>query len=438
MSDAPKKKPAVAHRSRKRARQHALTSDSNAGFTPAKLPEHDLIVTAEPEFIETQSQLDLFVKHIAACQCVAYDTEFVGELSYFPKLCLIQLVTTERIAVVDAMAELDLSGVWDALASPDIDVVVHAGQQDLEPVVRLGGKAPSKIFDVQIAAAFVGQGYPVSLARLVERFCKYNLPKSLTFTHWDERPLSDVHIEYAANDVRFLLLLRQRLCEKLDQLGHLGWAQQEMTRLEEMPNYQFDPKTAYQRIRKSRSMGPRSLTVLRGLVAVRDTAAREHDLPPRTLLKDEVLLALARTPRSQMADLKQVHGLPRPLAEAYGQQLIDATQAALAEPKSSWPKPQEPDLTPEQRAATDHLWALIQAWCLGRGVAPSLVITRAVAGHAMLAHRRGQSAASALADGWRQEFLGQTIDRLLDGSHVMQLTWKRNVLKASLVPQSDS
>ncbi|MDG2054523.1 MAG: HRDC domain-containing protein [Phycisphaerales bacterium] len=435
MSPTPKKKNVLAHthRSRKRTRQHALSSsEANALVKPAKLPENDLIVTDPPVFIETQNKLDAFLKHIHECKCVAYDTEFVGELSYFPKLCLIQLVTTEQIAVVDAMADLDLSGVWEVLADPDIDVVVHAGQQDLEPVVRLGGKAPSNIFDVQIAAAFVGQGYPVSLARLVERFCKYKLPKSLTFTHWDERPLSDVHIEYAANDVRFLLLLRQKLCKKLDEAGHMDWARQEMMRLEEMGNYQFNPKTAYQRIRKSRSMGPRSLTVLRALVAVRDAAAREHDLPPRTLLKDEVLLALSRTPRNSIPELKQVQGLPRPLAEAYGQQLIDATQTALAEPKSSWPSSQEPDLTFEQRATTDHLWALIQAWCLGSGVAPSLVITRATTGQAMLAHRRGEGAASALPKGWRQVFLGQTISDLLDGSHCMKLTWSKKSLRASL------
>lgn len=416
------------HRSRRRQRNH---SDAVLDL-PARqaVPEHPLIPACEPELIVTDDALADLLDHIRDHGAVAYDTEFIGELSYFPRLCLIQLATTERLAVVDAMLDIDLTPIWELLADASVCKIVHAGAQDLEPVVRHLDRAPANVLDTQIAAGMCRLPYPVALAKLVAELLDVNLGKGLTFTSWDERPLSAAHLHYAADDVRYLPALHAALVERLEEAGHLEWAQRECDAICEPSLYKFDPEVQAQRVRSSGGLTGRQRAILTELVTWRDSGAREHDLPPRTFVKDEVLVDLSRKPVKKLDQLDRVRGLPRPVIAGSGRQILDAIERGKERkiPKGGKHEPVAEE-SPAERFAIDSLFSAVQCYCQGRGVDPSLLANRREVARAF---RAGGVKGTRMADGWRAELLGDWVDAFLAGDRQLQLQWSHGRLSSEV------
>ncbi|HEX8915961.1 MAG TPA: ribonuclease D, partial [Humisphaera sp.] len=213
----PKDKSRFAWRANHRAKAHADAQHEapEAHYDPGK--EHPLIPRGAAALITQQPELNALVERLRKADVVAYDTEFIGELSFHPKLCLIQASSAAEVALVDPLVGLDLTPFWELLADPAVPKVVHAGQQDVEPVVRNLGRGPANVFDTQIAAGLASFPYPVSLSKLVQELTGARLGKGLTFTHWDQRPLSGQQLRYAADDVRYLPLLHALLKAKLEK-----------------------------------------------------------------------------------------------------------------------------------------------------------------------------------------------------------------------------
>ena len=157
---------------------------------------------------------------------------------------------------------------------------MHAGSQDIEPVVRHTGRCAANVFDTQVSAGFAAMPYPVSLSKLVMELTGAKLGKGLTFSHWDKRPLSAMQLRYAADDVRYLPLVRQKIGDRLKALGHEHWAAGQCASLCDVTVYRFDPATQYLRVRGATSLPPRNLAVLRELTAWRDASARRTTFPP--------------------------------------------------------------------------------------------------------------------------------------------------------------
>src|ERR1700691_782928 len=172
--------PRYQHRAMSHAHAH---SDSSAMET--RHMEHALACRDRPQLITRQDELAELLESLRKAGSFAYDSEFIGELTYLPKLCLVQAASTTRIALIDPLADIDIRPFWELVADPSVEKVVHAGQQDVEPVFRALGKPPANLFDTQIAAGFVGVGYPLSLSRLVQAIIGAKLGKGLTFSHWD-------------------------------------------------------------------------------------------------------------------------------------------------------------------------------------------------------------------------------------------------------------
>src|SRR5947208_4519904 len=145
-------------------------------------------------------------------------------VTYHPKLCVIQVASAQRVALIDPLVDLDLAPFWELIADPSLEKIVHAGAQDIEPVMRHISKPCANIFDTQIAAGFAGMAYPVALSKLVQELIGVKLGKGLTFTHWDQRPLSAMQLRYAADDVRYLPALREANGKSFDAPGLAQWA----------------------------------------------------------------------------------------------------------------------------------------------------------------------------------------------------------------------
>ena len=217
---------AAYSRSMHRARSHE-SAHAEGPLPETKIPQHPLIPRNAAELVATQEGLKAAIDELRAAGRFAYDSEFIGELTYRPKLCLIQVSSAQRVSLIDPLADLDLSQFWELICDPSIQKIVHAGEQDVEPVVRHIGKSPANLFDTQIAAGFAGLSYPIALSRLVLEICGAKLGKGATFTHWDQRPLSPMQLRYAADDVRYLPAVHEAISQKLEALGHVEWNREE-------------------------------------------------------------------------------------------------------------------------------------------------------------------------------------------------------------------
>src|SRR5581483_1912799 len=209
-------------RSMHRARSHE-NAHADAPLPEAKIPQHPLIPRNAAELVHTQEGLTALIAELRAAGTFAYDSEFIGELTYRPKLCLIQVASAQRVSLIDPLAGPDLAEFWELICDKTIQKIVHAGGQDVEPVVRHIGKEPANLFDTQIAAGFAGLSYPIALSRLVQEICGARLGKGATFTHWDQRPLSAMQLRYAADDVRYLPAVHDAISKRLEALHHVDW-----------------------------------------------------------------------------------------------------------------------------------------------------------------------------------------------------------------------
>jgi ribonuclease D len=160
----------------------------------------------------------------------------------------------------------------------------------------------------------------------------------------------------------------------------------------------------------------------------REDAARRHDSPPRSFVKDEILLDIARRPVHEVPSLDRVKGLPRPVEEEEGPNIVAAVAKGLSTPESDWPVIASNEETPRERFVSDSLWATVQAWCHGHGIDPALVTSR---NEVVRFHReRKGEIPSKLLSGWRGSLLKPLLDQFLSGSAPIQMTWNGSALRA--------
>ncbi len=393
------------HRRRNHEQAHA-EEDSVA----APIPDHHLIPGNEPDIVDSNAGVAALIEELTAVGRFAYDSEFIGEFSYFPKICVVQVATATRVTLIDALADVDLAPFWGLVADARVEKIVHAGLADLEPVARHLGLPPANVFDTQIAAAFAGMSYPCSLGRLVEALCEVELPQGLKFSQWDHRPLSPAQIRYAANDVRFLPRVRDAVAERVEAAGNAEWCREELETLCDMAQYQLESGAQRIRMRGLETLRPRQEAILRQLAAWREKVAQEEDSPPRALLKDEILVFLARRPVKSVDQLGRVRGMPRPIRRHYGEAIVEATKAGLEQPvKRRRRRRIEPD-----RELIEALWEDLGQRCADRAIDPAVVsskkemVSLVGAVQSDLPHDE-----SRLARGWRRHLVDPVLETVV-------------------------
>lgn len=424
--------PHLSYRSRHRAASHDAAHDAAASLVPENLPDDPRIARTAADVVTDDGALADLLDHLRAAGSFAYDSEFIGELTYHPQLCLIQVATTERIALIDPQADIDLRPFWNLLADPKVEKIVHAGAQDVEPVHRNVGVACNNLFDTQVAAGFSAMAYPVSLAKLVGEVLKYKMPKGLTFTDWQRRPLSPSQLRYAADDVRFLPALAGELKSRLDALGHGRWVIEECNAMCDPSRYAFDAESDFLHLRGAGTLSTPQLAVLRELMIWRERCAVEADCPPRAFVRDEAMIDLARHPAKSIDRLHKVKFLPRPVIDRQGDQIVRHTLSALEHPPAGLKRPPQHEPTPTERFRTESLWAAAQTVCLSQGLDPAVVTSRQEIADLDRAWATGDQ--SAVADsnvmkGWRAEALGDRLKALLQGKVQLSARWEGGRLR---------
>lgn len=324
--------------------------------------------------IEQLSDLVKEINHVGRC---GIDLEFIPEKTYAPVLCLVQIGTKSGAHLIDPLALTDLTLLWDCLKDPAILTVFHAASQDLEIIHCLAGGVPGNIFDTQIAAGFVGLGYPIGYGKLVTRLIGVNLDKTESFTDWLHRPLSAEQIQYAMDDVDYLLPLYDQLSARLGECGRLKWAIDECKQYVENGLYLKDRALDYQRVKGAGNLSRRSLAVLQALCLWRNQEAHHLNKPLRSILSDNVLLELARRPPKELTEIKRVRSIRPDQIRLYGQEIMKAIQNGLALPDQQMPA------APEGRAPSktdvllgDTLYALLKIMAYELDLAAEIIATR--------------------------------------------------------------
>src|SRR5690242_19099694 len=175
------------------------------------------------EIVSTPEQLGDCCAFLADCPVIGFDTEFVGEETYHPRLCLVQVATPDRLFLIDPMSAGALDNFWRLIVDPERVVVVHSGREEVRLCRLWTGQAPGNLFDLQLAAGLTGLAYPLGHGTLVQQVLGVQMSKGETLTEWRHRPLTPGQIRYAFDDVRYLLPVWQRLSAKLDKLGRADW-----------------------------------------------------------------------------------------------------------------------------------------------------------------------------------------------------------------------
>ncbi|MGZ5339546.1 MAG: ribonuclease D [Thermoleophilaceae bacterium] len=368
-------------------------------------------------------------KQAAALKRVAIDTEFVSERRYQALLCLVQVAVPDPDAPDGALTEVldplgdqppDPGPLARVLADPRVEVVVHAGRQDIAILRRTWETEITNVFDTQLAAGFLGLGNQEGYESLVRKVLDVRLKGSEGFTKWDRRPLTAQQLEYAADDARLLLALGHELERRLSERGRLDWAREECRTLEGSTD-ERSPERMYERLPRLGRLSENGRAVALELVRWREDIARSMDRPSGYVLPDQALIELARRAPTNLAGLEQIRGLPAQTMHRRGDRLIEAIARGREGPAP--PPPPEP---PRRDSADAPLVSLAQALVRQRsveeGVAVELIATQSELSTLVSALRRGEDGDHVrVGAGWRRELVGNELVELVAGRRALSV-----------------
>jgi ribonuclease D len=324
--------------------------------------------------VATAPALAAAAASLAASARVGLDTEFLRERTYRAKLCLLQFANEDTAFCVDPLALTDVAPLEQLLTQPAVLKVMHASRQDLEVLLPVAGLT-QPVFDTQIAAALTGLPAQVGYAEVVRRLLGKELPKSHTRTDWSRRPLSPEQIEYALDDVRYLLPVAAALEQQLRELGRLEWLHEELRPLADASSLTVEPQAAWLRLRGLGELDPGRVRLAQALAAWRERSAIQHDRPRGWILEDAVLREVVmRVPRT-VEQLAQIQDMPPGLVKRRGAQLIEfVQQAQVPDPPPPLPGRARPD--PARAALVKRLAGVSQAVAQELNLVPEVLATR--------------------------------------------------------------
>lgn len=378
---------------------------------------------AHVPLITSFSQLEVLCEHLRASRRFGFDTEFVSEQTFEPVLCLVQVATTERVAVIDPLALPSLDPFWDVLLDADVEVVMHAAGEDLRITRQRTGMLPARVFDVQIVAGLVGPSYPMSLGNLLSSVLRVSVSSGETRTDWRRRPLSPAQLRYAADDVRHLLAAADTLTDRLRRLDRLAWAEAELAGfLAEMRDRNEEDR--WLRLSGLHQLNRRGLEIARRLWEWRAEHARREDRPLRSMLRDDLLIAIAKRQPASRRDLEALRDYNRPALLQKAGEVLDLIAQARQVPEDQYPEyPDRPDDAPGASMITGLLSAALHQCCNQAQVAVGLTGTTGDLKDLLRWYLQGgdESRPPALLQGWRRDVCGATLLDVLAGRRSLRV-----------------
>jgi len=373
-------------------------------------------------FLDRQDDFDKTMDSLAGIAWMGFDTEFVGEKTFVPVLCLIQVVVEHHIYLVDTLRINDLSRFLHIVADPAVLKITHAGDNDYRLLNTLYGTVPQNTFDTQIAAGFVGYNYPAGFAKIVERELRVTLAKSHTVANWEARPLDPKAVDYAVEDVKFLPNLHHKLTHKLRLLNRENWAREENRKWEEATYYHVEPfKEALANDHIHQLDFKEKIFLLR-LYAWRREKAATLNVPKESVLQNRHVSAILRATKGGENAFKA----NRTLHEGIWRKHLSEWESLWKTPATdaerdflkALPAPAPDD--PDREWAMELLYHFVKRQCLENEISAALLLPKGEFNKLV----SGNGHDPSLLTGWRADLLGDNLVQWLTKQGPIAMNWE--------------
>ncbi|OYW96413.1 MAG: ribonuclease D [Pseudomonadales bacterium 32-61-5] len=340
---------------------------------------------------------------------VALDTEFMRVDTFYPIAALLQVGDGRCAYLIDPLLISDWTAFSGLLEDESVVKVLHACSEDLEVFLRLTGSLPAPLFDTQLAAGYLNIGFSMGYSRLVQEVLNIELPKGETRSDWLQRPLSEMQIQYAAEDAQHLAELYQTLLPKLSEEKR-AWILEDGAEWVANQRRETDPAEVYREVKQAWRLKPRQLAVLRALAAWREQQARARNQPRNRVLREHSLWPLARTQPVDLVGLARIEDMHPRTVRQDGETLLELIRTAAATPEQDWPAPLPEPLPLEASALLKKLRAVGQREASALNIAPELVLRKKVLESLLkTGYPDGPYQLPDSLRGWRRERLGQSL-----------------------------
>jgi len=320
--------------------------------------------------IDKQKDIEVLCRRLAVEPAIGVDTEFLRVRTYYPKLALVQVSTPGEMYCIDPLAPgLRLDPLWSLMTEAGVVKVMHAARQDIEVLLHTADFIPGPLFDTQIAAALLGH---------------------------------DEQLGYAANDVRYLLPLYERMRASLQSAGRLDWATEDFERLRRPALYETDPEQAFQRVARGVHLEADAQHILQRLCAWREITARERDLPRSWVVDDQALVEVALAAPRSRAQLISIGALRSRAVSQYGGDIVACVEGFQPGAEALWSRPES--LTVEQKALKGVLVGIVKRHAAALGIGEAVLVTRGD----LTRIARG-TPPDKVVGGWRWQEMGQEL-----------------------------
>lgn len=393
------------------------------------------------ESIATDDQLEQYCEQLKDQEVIGIDTEFVSEDCYRPDLCLVQIVTPDGFAVIDPKPLTKMRLFWETLVHVEVPVIMHAGREELRFCLFETGRVPQKLFDVQIAAGFAGLEYPAAYSTLCQKLIGTQIPKHETRTNWRVRPLAKNQVEYALLDVAYLLPIYELLLNRIRELKREDWLQEEIDDFTKQV-YRSDAVDPWRRVSGSAILRPKAMAIVRELWHWREEVAEARNCPARRVLRDDLIVELAKVGNPQEGRIRSIRGMERDDLKRHLPAISKCIAKILAEPPETWPRPRnDKENTPQYSLLIQFLHAAMGCICRDEKVAPSIACTsqdlREYVAWKLGHLDRNAVSELTLAQGWRSEMFSSHLDNIIAGNIALRVTDPNSEQPLSLVKPSN-
>ncbi|MGB5336528.1 MAG: ribonuclease D [Woeseiaceae bacterium] len=349
-------------------------------------------------------QPDLLAPELADQQRLGVDTEFMREKTYFAQLCLVQIATSNDIYCVDPLTDSGTDEFWRQLLATKW--VVHSARQDIEVISQTAAAMPSSIFDTQVAAGLLGYPAQMGYAGLVKELFDVDMDKSHTRADWSRRPLRDVFLDYAAEDVEHLLPAFELLSERLEKQGRLAWAHEDSQLLLDPQLYDLGAAQALDRLKGARNFRGQKRAAAARLSAWREREAIARNRPRQWILRDSVLLDIAYQLPGSMQQLADIEGMPAKVLNRVGEDLLQEV-AAAANDENNYSPPRPPDEA--QKELLKEMQSRVLQCAKELGIAAETVASKRELSAVIISGSRE----SRVFSGWRRDIIGSELLALM-------------------------
>jgi ribonuclease D len=288
-------------------------------------------------YLDKIPEVDRFLSEISDVKELALDTEGASFHRFLDRIYLLQISTREESAIIDPLPIGSPARLGQLLESKAVEVVFHDADYDLRLLHQDYGWHVTNIFDTRVASQLLGIK-SFGLAALLQQYFDVKLDKKHQRADWSMRPLTADMLQYAAQDTRYLLQLKDQMKSELTRRGRLHWAEEEFTRLEGTRWEAEQSMEGFLRLKGARDLSRRELAVLREVANWRDTVAAQLDRATFRVIGNEALFEIARRAPLNVSELSTIKGMPKGMIERAGADIVAAIRHGMEVPEAELPK----------------------------------------------------------------------------------------------------